>query len=173
VSPAAFCILLLAAAFTQPSAERVLMYDEERGIVFVDKNEQDQQKQKPRQEHVAPMLPRQAPSAQKKGDIHVGRKKDPPDLYFKSGLQYFRNGDYLAALKNFTYARAADPQPQYFLWMGKTYRQLEQYDKMMSIMQEILKRYPESDVADDALFEIAFYYQKNDDYDRATEKYAE
>jgi len=119
------------------------------------------------------MLPRPTPSAQKKGDIHVGRKKDPPDLYFKSGLQYFRNGDYLTALKNFTYARAADPQPQYFLWMGKTYRQLEQYDKMMSIMQEILKRYPESDVADDALFEIAFYYQKNDDYDRATEKYAE
>ena len=167
------CVIVAACCALRAYAEKVLVYDEEKGIIYVDKDKKDEEKgaKKP----AAP--PRLAvPQVQKtrdRSDIHVGRKKDPPELYFKSGLQYFRNEDYINALKNFTYAEAADPRSEYLLWMGKTYRQLDQHEKMLSIMDKIRAKFPDSDVADDALFEIAFYYQRNDDYHMATEKYAE
>ena len=38
---------------------------------------------------------------------------------------------------------------------------------MLSIMEQIVENYSESDVADDALLETALYYQSNDDYEKA------
>ncbi|MBD3392733.1 MAG: hypothetical protein GF418_11585 [Chitinivibrionales bacterium] len=166
---AAIALIVLAACVGRPRAEKVLIYDEDRGIIFVDKEAHEAR----REEKARATAERIARERSRRGDIHVGRKKDPPELYFKSGLQYFKDGDYINALKNFTYARSADPKPEYLLWMGKTYRQLDQHDKMLSIMEEILKKYRESSVADDALFEIAFHYQKSDDYAMATRRYAE
>jgi tetratricopeptide (TPR) repeat protein len=113
------------------------------------------------------------PMPRKRADIHAGRQKDPPELYFKLGLQYFNNGDFKNAIINFNYASKADPQPQYLYWIGKTYGQFGQHDTMLTIMKEILTTHPKSDVADDALFEIAFHYQGNDDYHMARQKYEE
>jgi len=181
-APAVFVCVWAGMSVTSIAVceEKVLMYDENRGIIFVDKNgkpEQDRpaRQKTPREAGGAEAQKRTAAQTRTMGglDIHVGRRKDPPELYFKSGLQYFKNGDYMNALKNFTYAHTADPKPHYYLWMGKAYRQLEQYDKMMEIMEEIRNKYPDSDVADDALFEIALYYQKDDDYDMAIQKYTE
>ena len=104
-------------------------------------------------------------------DIHSGRKKDPPELYFKSGLEYFKNHDFNNAYKNFTYADSVDPQPRYMLWKGKALRQLDRDDQMLFTMQQIIKHYGDSDVADDALLEIALYYQSNDDYEKASQFY--
>jgi tetratricopeptide (TPR) repeat protein len=107
------------------------------------------------------------------GNIHVGRKKDPPTVYFMSGLEYFRNGDFTRALKNFRYADSVGRKPVYRLWIGKAYRQLGQPDKMIEIMKQIVARDPECNVADDALFEMAAYYQNTDDYEKATALYAQ
>jgi tetratricopeptide (TPR) repeat protein len=55
--------------------------------------------------------------------------------------------------------------------MGKTLRQMHKYDRLLFLMNRIVTTYPESDVADDALFEIAFCYQATGDYDKAIKAY--
>jgi tetratricopeptide (TPR) repeat protein len=165
-------------------AERILVYDEEKGIIFVDKDSLTLAKQKGREKPpvaekpASPAAPReQKPDPQKltraksPADIHQNRSKDPPEFYFKSGLEYYKNDDFENALKNFAFAVDQDIKPEYLLWMGKTYRQIDKPAQMFRIMERILKDHPESPVADDALFEIAFFYQKSDDYEKATETY--
>lgn len=152
-----FCLALFFASF----AEKVLVYDPEKGIIFVEKNQSQPNKK--------PVTPTQSSSSAKSNtvDIHTGRKKDPPELYFRSGLEYFQNGDLNNALKNFSYADSVAPRPEYTLWKAKTLRQLGDYDKMLYLMHQIIENFPESNVADDALFELALHYQKVDDYERA------
>lgn len=163
------CAGLAALLFCGIAAsEKVLIYDEEKGIMFVDKDS-------PR--HGSPQKPtveRQHPASNGKtvdATIQRGRQKDPPGVYFESGLQYFKNDNFDDALKNFTHADSLDPQPKYVLWMGKTLRQMGKFDRQMFLMNRIITTYPESDVADDALFEIAFSYQANNDYDKASKTY--
>jgi len=162
-------------------AEKVLIYDEEKGIMFVDKDNAGTASPGKKEPAAA-----KAPSAwavQKErprnftngktvdGTIQRGRQKDPPEVYFESGLQYFKNGNFEDALKNFTHADSLDPQPRYMLWMGKTLRQVQKYDQLLFVMNRLVTTYPESDVADDALFEIAFCYQANDEYALAEKTY--
>ncbi len=171
---------LCASAVLAPpaSAEKVLMYDEEKGIVFVDKdappaNANAGRGAQPRQEAAERPAVRKAPAAPRTADTSFirGKKKDPSEAYFESGLQYFKAGDYNEALRLFVFADSTDPRPTYALWVGKTYRQLGKTGRQLFIMKKILDTYPESDVADDALFEIAFAYQVADDYDSATRLY--
>ncbi|HEX3019932.1 MAG TPA: tetratricopeptide repeat protein [Chitinispirillaceae bacterium] len=159
--------ILCCTAYSFLHAEKVLVYDPVKGIIFVDKKDGEMQK---KNIHSSAISPKSAKSS--RTDIHIGRKKDPPELYFKSGLEYFQNGDYKNALKNFCYTDSVDPNPQSMLWKAKTYRQMGDFDKMLFIMQQIIENYPESDVADDALFELALHYQKTDDYHRAVLLYA-
>lgn len=172
-----FIILVLSACV---HAEKVLIYDEEKGIIFVEKEDAVAPKSKKKEitkkegkESIQPRMKKTLSKARGPEDIHIHRKKDPPDLYLKSGLEYYKNKDYKNALKNFKYASDRDIKPEYLLWIGKTYRQLDKQVQMFTIMERIRKDYPESDVADDALFEMAFYYQKNDNYQKAIEKYAQ
>ncbi len=170
-------IFLIITIFIISSyAEKILVYDEEKGIIFVDKEAQEaekkekkiEKKKKPVQKtKVKKTVIKKVP----KEDIHLNRKKDPPELYFNSGREYFKNGDYKNALKNFKYVVDKDLKPEYLLWIGKTSRKMDKPSQMFSIMKRILDDYSESDVADDALFEMAFYYQKNDEYHQAMEKY--
>ncbi len=155
-------ILLCCTTYSILYAEKVLVYDPVKGIIFVDKSERDRQK-KSTGTSAGIAKSKRANSA----DLHIGRKKDPPELYFRSGLEYFQNSDFKNALKNFSYADSVDPRPLSMLWKAKTYRQMGDFDKMLFIMQQIIENYPESDVADDALFELALHYQKTDDYERA------
>ncbi len=160
----AFVVLLSSSLYGQ----RQLIYDPERGIIFDDE---------PRGAAAVPQdkssSDQIAATRQKRNsnDLHFNRKKDPPELYFRSGLEYFKNRDYKNALKNFSYADSVTGKPQYLLWKGKTFRQLGDTVKMISIMEEIYKKHQTSEVADDALFELALYYQSNDDYAKATEVY--
>jgi tetratricopeptide (TPR) repeat protein len=147
-------------------AEKVIVYDSIKGIIFLDKSEAEKQKKKARSSSVT-----QKQKKQNSVDLHIGRKKDPPELYFRSGLEYFQNGDYKNALKNFSYADSVAPSPQSMLWKAKTYRQMGDFNKMLFIMQQIIENFPDSDVADDALFELALHYQKLDDYERASMLY--
>jgi tetratricopeptide (TPR) repeat protein len=157
--------------------EKVLVYDENKGIVFVDKDKAGVAAPETGSEGRAGSE-RSGEAARgkirrSKHDLHVDRKKDPPRLYFESGLEYYQNGDYENALKNLRHAAERMPrEPKYRLWIGKTYRQLGKNDRMLAVLTELMERFPESDVADDALFEIAFYYQQSDHYDSAFQVYA-
>jgi tetratricopeptide (TPR) repeat protein len=177
----AVLIILLLWAFAGQCQDKTIQYDETRGILFSNDDKNIKNEKIVKKPVVAPVpgktskQVKPATSAQKPGpeNIHAGRQKDPPDLYFKSGLQYFRNADYMNALKNFLYAHSAEPKPEYLLWAGKTYRNIEQYDRMKDAMLDIKTNHPDCDVADDAIFELAQYYQKIDDYDSAIHFYTE
>jgi len=151
-------------------AEKTLVYDEEKGIIFLEK---DAYKPKKEEKKDIDAKKQDVKTIQNRGstDIHLHREKDPPELYFKSGLEYYKNEDYKNALKNFKYASDREIKPKYLLWIGKTYRQLDKSIQFFSVLERIVKDYPESDVADDALFEMAFYYQKTDDYRMAIQIY--
>lgn len=155
-------------------SEKVLIYDEEKGIIFIEKDTQkspkDNSKKKKKKSISTPLSQKDTLKKQFDG-LYLNRKEDPPEVYFKSGLEYYRNSDYKNALKNFKFASEKDLQPKYLLWIGKSYRQLAKKNQMFSIMKRIIADYPESKVADDALFEMAFYYQKNDNYHEAINKY--
>lgn len=154
-------------------AEKILIYDEEKGIISVDK-ENYKSIQKQNKQRAVKKDNDSSPNKEKSfTDLHENRRKDPPELYFKSGLEYYKSGDYQNAIKNFKYAADKSLKPVYLLWIGKTYRQLEKTHQMFSIMERIIQDYPESDVADDALFEIAFFYQRNGNYHEAMKKYAQ
>jgi tetratricopeptide (TPR) repeat protein len=179
------CGVFIATMVFDANAEKELIYDEEKGIIFVDKDNPGEAGgktvQKPVMKDAAPpmiTIPAETPTQQPKrrtdkNDIHTGRKKDPPELYFSSGLEYFKNKDFKNAMKNFRYADSVSPSPHYSLWIYKTYRQLGATDKMLEGMHRLLEKFPESDVADDALFEIAFNYQTQDDYDMAGKLYTQ
>lgn len=165
--------LAVVLFFTLAFSEKVLIYDEEKGILFVDKNnpQQTASQKKETGTSKAPLL-HLSNGKNIDASIQRGRQKDPPEVYFESGLQYFKNGNYDDALRNFTHADSLDPQPKYVLWMGKTLRQMGKFEQQIFMMKRIITTYPESDVADDALFEIAFSYQANDDYDQAGKTYS-
>jgi TolA-binding protein len=177
-APQSYACALVVVFFCHAFAEKVLIYDEEKGIIFVDKEASSTQKKEP--SGIKPMTP--SPSEKERvrsifngktvdATIQRGRRKDPPEVYFESGLQYFKNGNYDDALKNFTHSDSLDPQPKYVLWMGKTLRHMHKYDRLLFVMNRLVSTYPESDVADDALFEIAFCYQTNDEYETAEKTY--
>jgi tetratricopeptide (TPR) repeat protein len=170
--------LLAGGAFVNVFAEKVLMYDEEKGIIFLDKDapqEAPSHATAPRPEAVEKAIIKRSSSVSRDVDTSLirGKKKDPSEAYFESGLQYFKAANYDEALRLFLYADSTDPQPKYALWVGKTYRQLGKSDRHLFIMHKILDTDPESDVADDALFEIAFSFQVNDDYDKAAKTYTQ
>ena len=164
-------LLFCSSAFS----EKVLIYDEEKGIMLVDKN--NPQSSSSQKKESTTLKSGERPRNLSDGKtvdatIQRGRQKDPPSVYFESGLQYFKNGNFDDALRNFTHADSLDPQPKFVLWMGKALRQMGKYEQQIFMMNRIITTYPESDVADDALFEIAFSYQANDDYDRAGKTYS-
>jgi tetratricopeptide (TPR) repeat protein len=178
VAFAAATLALAGGAFVNATAEKVLMYDEEKGIIFLDKDapeETPSHPTAPRPEAVEKVIIKKSSSISRDVDTSLirGKKKDPSEAYFESGLQYFKAANYDEALRLFLYADSTDPQPKYSLWVGKTYRQLGKSDRHLFIMHKILDTAPESDVADDALFEIAFSFQVADDYDKAAKTYTQ
>lgn len=176
------CIaIMLTLGRTLVRAQNEILYDPEKGIMFVDNKDTTKKAVPPKplishkkkdgnMESVTEEIPPQIPvlSHRDSTDLHIGRKKDPPTLYFMSGIEYFKNGDYPNALHNFLYADSVGKKPVFRLWVGKTQRQLGKSDKMLAIMRDIIKKEPTCDVADDALFEMAAFYQDIDDYDTAS-----
>ncbi|MBN1983261.1 MAG: tetratricopeptide repeat protein [Chitinivibrionales bacterium] len=111
---------------------------------------------------------------QQSGKVHITDKsKEPGAPLFNTGIEYFRSGNYPEALKSFQKAYAKESNPLYQFWVGKTFRQLNRNDTMVVIMETIVSRYPESDVTDDALYELAFCYQQSENYHMAMEKYTQ
>ena len=164
----ALCLLALPAA-----AEKVLVYDEERGIIFVDPAEKPRRETRP-----APAAPA-PPAKETKGvleggrsGLHAQRAQDPPEVYFRSGLDYFNAHDYEQALVYFESAFRRETLPAYLLWIGKCQRLLGEPARHIATMERILREHPASDVADDALFEIAFSHQVANRYEAASAAYS-
>jgi tetratricopeptide (TPR) repeat protein len=167
-------LLSISWLFFYLFAEQGINYDPEKGIIFSDDNsakpvsvpEKNIEKKKA-------SVPRQQSSFEKpvakNNDIHFNRKKDPPETYFKSGLEYFKNEDFLNALKNFNYADSLSSIPLYKLWKAKTLRRLNKISAMFSLLNEIATKYENSDIADDALLELAVYYKSCNDYEKSLE----
>jgi TolA-binding protein len=174
IVPQALLAALIAGAGGAAFSQNELRYDPEKGIMLVDKK--DTGKSGPQakplvsfdKQAVTGSVPQLPVTARDSTDLHVGRKKDPPALYFNSGLEYFKNADFTHALQNFRYADSVDPKPLYRLWVGRCHRQLKDPAKMVATMEGIVKDHPDCDVAADALFEIAIYYQTTDDYEAAS-----
>jgi len=160
-------VTFVAVAALCAVAEKELMYDPVQGIIFVEKKDSapgggaNPADLSPAG-HVR-KLKAPAPSS----GLHVGRKKDPPELYFKSGLEYFKNEDYNNALKNFTYADSLEHHSEYMLFIGKTLRNLGKKSEMIKVMFDVLKDDPDGEVADDALLELALHYKADDDYEKS------
>jgi tetratricopeptide (TPR) repeat protein len=181
---AAACAAGALLCITPVAAEKVLIYDEEKGITFVDKDETAGQAKQAKQPAAATadrpavkhgqVAPSVIPTSKNIDNGFIrGKKKEPSGVFFESGLQYFKAGNYEDALRQFIHADSTDPQPVYSLWIGKTYRQLGKGDQVMFVMKRILSTYPDSAVAADALFEMGFYYQTSDDYARAVATYTQ
>lgn len=176
---AMFPATVLICGITLVFSQGELKYDPDKGFMIMDEKDKTGKtaralmpSEKPAQQGnavpaAAQIKPRNA------NDLQVGRKKDPPTLYFMSGQEYYKNGDFTHALQNFMYADSVSPNPVYRLWVGKAYRSLGQTNKMITVMNEIVKEHPECDVADDALLEMAVYYQNTDDYETATRFYSQ
>ncbi len=156
------------------------MYDEEKGIILSSERNKEapSEKEKP--------LPRDKTAHKTTRDnsrphgltrgtpetIHADREKDGPGLYHQSGLRYFENNDFSNALKNFEQAHRLSPMPEYLLWIGKSHRRLGDTRGFLSAMTTIIKKYPDGGIADDALFELAYYRQEQNDYHNASRLYA-
>ncbi|MBN1758773.1 MAG: tetratricopeptide repeat protein [Chitinispirillaceae bacterium] len=175
-------VLLICNIAGVVSAEKELMYDPEKGIIFVEKGTaapsgkpaETSRSQKLQPENRSQQRTKTASRrSHSRSDLHIGRKKDPPELYFRSGLEYYKNGDFTNALKNFTFADSVHHRPEYRLWIGKTLRSLGRIDEMLKTMFTIIKNEPDCDVADDALFELGLHYKNVDDYDKATQLYSQ
>lgn len=177
------CILFLSIAFLA-KAEKVLIYDENKGIIFVDKDKPAEKnppvvEKKVLEQPAAPIKKapvknppgQRAPREEVASELIADRQQDPPEVYFQSALTYYKNNDFENALKNFTYAADHNLKPEYLLWMGKTFRQLNKPEQLVFTMERILKEFPESDITDDALFELAFHYQTTDNYEKAAAQY--
>lgn len=109
-------------------------------------------------------MPPEAPSrAEKMSRDHAS--------YFKNGKRYFFEGDFQEALRYFENAYRLVHKPEYYLFMAKCHRKLGDTKRMLFVLDAILQLYSESSVADDALFEMALYYETEHDYTKAITKY--
>ena len=179
IGKTAIALLLVSASLSFGQGE--LKYDPDKGFMVVDGKNGTVKTVKPLMSNDKPDIKNTGavaskpptPKARDANDIQVGRKKDPPTLYFISGQEYYKNNDFDHALQNFKYADSVGSNPVYQLWIGKAYRSLGKPELMVPIMNEIVKKHPECDVADDALLELAVYYQDGDDYDTAARLYAQ
>jgi tetratricopeptide (TPR) repeat protein len=169
-------LLFLSGSFSYLFAEKGINYDPEKGIVFTgDKSSKKPSvsESKSTFESKKTAVTHQTSSVEqpvvKSNDLYYHRKKDPPEVYFKSGLEYFKNEDFSNALKNFNYADSLASLPLYKLWKAKTLRRLNNIPAMFRLLNEIATKYDNSDIADDALLELSVYYKSINDYERALE----
>lgn len=169
-------VLFLSGSFAYLFAEKGINYDPEKGIIFIDDNSgkpssvpgQKSSSEAKKSALLHPALSVQQPAI-KSNELYFNRKKDPPEVYFKSGLEYFKNEDFSNALKNFHYADSLASLPLYKLWKAKTLRRLNKIPAMFRLLNEIATKYDSSDIADDALLELAVYYKSCNDYEKALE----
>jgi TolA-binding protein len=167
---------VLAVLWLQPAeAKRKLVFDEEHGIVFVDDKQPAQKQRLTKQRTTAPRETTEVEMVKKTVTVKAGEllqnQKSTPETFYQTGLHFYRNKDFEEALRFFTKAFEIGRKSEYNFWMGLCHRSLGDTAVMVSIFEDILEKQPQSTVADDCVFYIAFYYQISRDYEMAIRRY--
>lgn len=138
-----------------------MYYSEHNGIMWVEESKLEEVKRTDK----AGLLKKKKESGAEKA--RSKRKQKNYQTYFITGKRYFYEGDYVEALRFFENAYKLKKNPEYYLFIAKCHRKMENPKRMLTVLDGIQKLYPESDVADDALFEMALYYLTAFDYEKA------
>jgi tetratricopeptide (TPR) repeat protein len=154
------------------SAKKVLQFDENQGIIWVE----DGKKAAPDKTFEAPDLKKKKVIIEErtvKVREHVKTKPMTAGDYRDAGIKFYFNNDHNKALKYFTKAWEMKTDAVDYFWMGACYRKMDKNEDMARIFNEIMEKYPKSEVADDALFYLAVNAQKENDYQVAYDRYKE
>lgn len=162
-----YMILVIFMLGFNSFAEKVLYYSEKGGIMWVEKS---------RLETLKKREMKQVENKKKRHEASyelttAGKRAKDHKTYYRVGLKYFFDNDYNEAFRYFKNAYKLKRDPKYYLFMAKCYRKLDKPGKMLHILNNILRFHKESDVADDALFEMALYYEMGHDYQKAIDKF--
>ncbi|OGJ84202.1 MAG: hypothetical protein A2268_10615 [Candidatus Raymondbacteria bacterium RifOxyA12_full_50_37] len=161
--------IVCALATTQAGAKKVLKFDQQQGVIWVEEG-----KAPPPQKDFAPKAPVQEKVVVETTITvreHVKTKKVTSESYFETGKKFYNNEDYAEALTYFQKAWIGEKNPLYLFWQGMCTRKLNDFKEMRALYEIIIRDFPKSEVADDALFYIAVVYQTDHSYDKAIELY--
>ncbi len=176
MAPIGFGIIACILAAHTVLAEKVMFYSEKQGIMWVEKSQLAEiQRQDSLPSAKVKEVPAMAPGSasapvQAKEPLPPAQSKDP-DVFYKTGQRYFFDGDYAEALRYFDNAYQLDRKPEYYLFIAKCHRKLGEPRRMLFVLDAIMQLYPQSEVADDALFEMALYYEMSHNYQGAVDKF--
>jgi tetratricopeptide (TPR) repeat protein len=158
-------VLLLAAA--NLPAKKVLVFDEKQGIIWVEEGK--------KKTFEAPEIKKKTTVIVEERTVrvrdHVKTKPITAEEYREAGEKFYFNEDYEEAIKYFDKAWADKQDPVDYFWIGACYRKQDNDTATSRIFNEILDRYPSSEVADDALFYLAVAAQKNNEDEKAFDLY--
>ena len=162
--------LLLLASFATP--KKVLVFDEETGIQWV-----DQKANKNEKFEVPEIKQKKKVVIIEESGIKVpGHVKTQPltaAMMRETGQKFYFNGDFGEARKYFDRAWGMEKNPLDMFWQGAVLRKQDSIVKMITLFESLLVNNPNHEAADDALFYLAVEDQKTGDYETALRKYKE
>ncbi|MBL8027011.1 MAG: tetratricopeptide repeat protein [Fibrobacteres bacterium] len=165
-----FITVLLIVLVSLVSAKKVLVFDENSGIQWVDQDantgkkfEVPEIKQK-KKVVVIEEGPLRVPD-------HVKTQPLTAAMMRETGQKFYLNGDYAEAKKYFDRAYEMEKDPLDMFWQGAILRKQDRIPEMVKIFKYILEKNPGHEAADDALFYLAVEDQKKGDYESALLKY--
>ncbi len=164
-------LLAILFCITFVQAKKVLVFDEKQGIIWVDENKKTESKKFEVPEFKKKKVVIEETSVQVRK--HVKTKAMTAEDYREAGIKFYSNSDYIEALKYFNKGWELKTDPVDYFWIGACYRKMDKSDDMGRVFNEIMDKYPKSDVADDALFYLAVNAQKNNEYQVAYDRYKE
>ncbi len=147
-------------------AGKVMVFDENKGIIFLDEAEAKAYKKK--------LSPAQS-QTQKSNSVQLSRQAvqgKSPEALFEVGSKYFTDENFNEALYFFDQAYQTSKKPLYLFWAGRTYRRLNQDSAMVASFEKLLALYPKSDLADDACFFLGAHHRVEDHFQIAKDYFS-
>ncbi len=169
--PAFWAAGLLLFAALQAFAEKVMFYSEKNGIMWVEESQLADLQRNDSLPAVKEKESAAAKSAAAATDPLARARSKDPEVFYKTGQRYFFAGDYAEALRYFENAYQLRRTAEYYLFIAKCHRKLNEPRRMLFVLDAIMQFYPNSEVADDALFEMALYYEMNRNYQAAIDRF--
>jgi tetratricopeptide (TPR) repeat protein len=162
-------ILLLLASFA--SSKKVLVFDENSGIQWIDQDSKKSGKievPEIKQQKKKIVIIEESPV---KVLGHVKTQPLTAEMMRETGQKFYFNGDFEEARKYFDRAYEMEKDPLDMFWQGAVLRKQERIIEMITLFESLLVNNPAHEAADDALFYLAVEDQKKGDYEAALRKY--
>ncbi|MFH0921226.1 MAG: tetratricopeptide repeat protein [Fibrobacterota bacterium] len=157
-------LLLVQAA----PAKKVLVFDEKQGIIWVEEGKkQDKAFEVPEIKKKTVIVEEKTVRVRE----HIKTKPVTAEEYRQTGEKFYFNQDYEEAIQYFQKAWENKSDPVDYFWMGACYRKQDKETETSRIFNELVEKYPSSEVADDAVFYLAVAAQRNNDYEKAFDLY--